>query len=364
MSVSWTLSRYLALQFLISVGLVFALCVTLGFVIDIVELLNRTAGKEAIAFSTLVGMALLKLPNLTEKMMPFACLFGAIWCFARMTRSQELVIARASGVSAWLFLAPALATAILLGCFMTGIYNPFASRLVSRYEELEAKYIRGRPSLLQVSTNGLWLRQGDEKGQSVIHALRVSDSGLKLEDVILFIYEGQDLFRGRIDARTAALKAGYWHLERAWVTGPDRPAVFYSTLDLKTTLTASQIQESFATPDTISFWDLPRFISLAEAAGFSATKHRLHYHALLAAPVLLCAMIFVAAAFSLRLARLGGAARLLLAGVLTGFLLYFFTDVTQALGMSGIVPVALAAWAPATTALLLGMAAVFNQEDG
>jgi lipopolysaccharide export system permease protein len=364
MSISWTLSRYLALQFLISVGLVFGLCVTLGFVIDIVELLNRTAGKDTIALSTIIGMALLKLPNLTEKMMPFACLFGAIWCFARMTRSQELVIARASGVSAWLFLAPALASSILLGMFMTGVYNPFASRLISRYEELEAKYIRGRPSLLQVSTNGLWLRQGDEKGQSVIHALRVSESGLKLEDVILFIYEGQDLFRGRIDARAAALKAGYWHLERAWVTGPDRPAVFYSTLDLKTTLTASQIQESFATPDTISFWDLPRFISLAEAAGFSATKHRLHYHALLAAPILLCAMIFVAAAFSLRLARLGGAARLLLAGVLTGFLLYFFTDVTQALGISGIVPVALAAWAPATTALLLGMAAVFNQEDG
>ncbi len=364
MRVGWTLSRYLAIQFLISVGLVFGLCVTLGFVIDIVELLNRTAGKEGVALWTIVGMALLKLPNLTEKMMPFACLFGAIWCFARMTRSQELVIARASGVSAWRFLAPALVTAILLGCFMTGIYNPFASRLISRYEELEAKYIRGRPSLLQVSSNGLWLRQGDEKGQSVIHALRVSDSGLKLEDVILFIYEGQDIFRGRIDARAAALKAGYWHLERAWVTGPDRPAVFYSTLDLKTTLTASQIQESFATPDTISFWDLPRFITLAEAAGFSATKHRLHYHALLAAPVLLCAMIFVAAAFSLRLARLGGAARLILAGVLTGFLLYFFTDVTQALGISGIVPVALAAWAPATTALLLGMAAVFNQEDG
>ena len=58
------------------------------------------------------------------------------------------------------------------------------------------------------------------------------------------------------------------------------------------------------------------------------------------------------------------AARLILSGVLTGFLLYFFTDVTHALGVSGIVPVALAAWAPATTALLLGMASLFNQEDG
>ena len=364
MTLSWTLSRYLALQFLISVGLVFGLCVTLGFVIDIVELLNRTAGKDAVPLASIIGMALLKLPNLTEKMMPFAILFGAIWNFARLTRSQELVVARASGVSAWLFLAPALVMSFVVGVFMTTVYNPFAARLVSRYEDLEARYIRGRPSLLAVSTNGLWLRQGDEKGQTVIHALRVSDSGLRLQDVIMFIYEGKDLFRGRIDARVAALQRDKWHLERAWVTGPDRPAVFYPTLDVKTSLTPDKIQESFATPDTIAFWDLPQFISQAEAAGFSATKHRLHYHALLAGPALLCAMIFVAAAFSLRLARLGGAARLILSGVLTGFLLYFFTDVTHALGISGIVPVALAAWAPATTALLLGMASLFNQEDG
>ena len=38
MTVSWTLSRYLALQFLLSVGLVFGLCVTLGFIIDRVSL--------------------------------------------------------------------------------------------------------------------------------------------------------------------------------------------------------------------------------------------------------------------------------------------------------------------------------------
>lgn len=368
MSLSWTLSRYLGWQFLMNVGLVFGLCVTLGFVIDIVELLNRTAGREAVPLTSIVGMALLKLPNLTEKMMPFAVLFGAIWNFARLTRSQELVVARASGVSAWLFLAPAIVVSLLIGIFMTTVYNPFAARLVSRYEELEARYIRGRSSLLAVSSNGLWLRQGDEKGQTVIHALRVSDSGLRLQDVILFIYEGKDSFRGRIDAKTAALQKVQeewrWSLERAWVTGPDRPAVFYPTLDVKTSLTPNQIQESFATPDTIAFWDLPQFISQAEAAGFSATKHRLHYHALLAGPALLCAMIFVAAAFSLRLARLGGAARLILSGVVTGFFLYFFTDVTHALGISGIVPVALAAWAPATTALLLGMASLFNQEDG
>jgi len=364
MNLSWTLFRYIARQFLASVGFVFLFCLTLAFVISVVELLTRISGRENVPFDVILTMAALKLPNLTEKMMPFAVMFGAIWCFSRMTRSQELVVARAAGVSAWQFLAPALASAFILGTFMTTVYNPVAASLIARYEVLQARYIAGRPSLLAVSGNGLWLRQGDEKGQTVIHARSVSNNGLQLEDVILFIYEAKNQFKGRIDATSAKLKAGVWSLENAWVSGVGLKATFYPTLDVKTSLTHNQIQESFATPDTIAFWDLPQFIQQAESAGFSATRHRLHYHALLAAPLLLCAMIFIAAAFSLRLARLGGAARLIVSSVLTGFVLYFFTDFARALGVSGVVPVVLAAWAPASTALLLGMAYMFNQEDG
>ena len=364
MNISLTLFRYLARQFLSSVGVVFFFCLTLAFVISVVDLLTRISGRENVPFGIIMAMAALKLPNLTEKMMPFAVMFGAIWCFARMTRSQELIVARAAGVSAWQFLAPALAMSLLLGGFMTTIYNPIAASLISRFEVLQARYIAGRPSLLAVSKNGLWLRQGDEKGQTVIHAKSVSNSGIQLEDVILFIYEANNQFKGRIDAKSARLGQGIWLLEEAWVSGVGRSSTFYPKLDVKTSLTHSQIQESFATPETISFWDLPQFIQQAESAGFSATRHRLHYHALLAGPALLCAMIFIAAAFSLRLARLGGAARLIVSSVLTGFILYFFTDVSRALGTTGVVPVVLAAWAPASTALLLGMAFMFNQEDG
>jgi lipopolysaccharide export system permease protein len=75
-------------------------------------------------------------------------------------------------------------------------------------------------------------------------------------------------------------------------------------------------------------------------------------------------MVFMAASFSLRLARLGGLGRVIVLSALAGFGVYFFGDVTQALGESGILPVALAAAAPAAAAILLGMTLVFHQEDG
>jgi lipopolysaccharide export system permease protein len=43
---------------------------------------------------------------------------------------------------------------------------------------------------------------------------------------------------------------------------------------------------------------------------------------------------------------------------------YFFSNITQTLGQSGILPVALAASAPAVAAILIGMTLVFHQEDG
>jgi len=185
-----------------------------------------------------------------------------------------------------------------------------------------------------------------------------------LEEVIVFLYEGLDHYAGRIDAASADLGDGNWHLVDAWVSGADAQPQHHATYDIPTELTPSQIQESFASPDTISFWELPHFIANAEGAGFSALRHRLYWYSLLALPLLFSAMVFMAASFSLRLARLGGLPQLVLAAVLSGFGVYFLGDLTRALGQSGILPPPLAAVAPAAAALLVGMTLLFHEEDG
>jgi lipopolysaccharide export system permease protein len=114
----------------------------------------------------------------------------------------------------------------------------------------------------------------------------------------------------------------------------------------------------------MSFWSLPAFIATLENAGFSALRHRLHWYATMAVPFLLCAMVLVAASFSLRLTRRGGTGLMLAGGVAAGFLLYFLSDLIMALGLTGAVPAPLAAWAPAGVSALLGLAMLFRLEDG
>ena len=366
MRMSPTLSVYIGRQFLAGFAIVFLILVTLILTFDTVELMRRTAARPNITFATVMEMAFLKLPHMSQESFPFAALLGAMLVFWRLTRSHELVVTRGAGVSVWQFLLPVLLLAFLLGVFRVTVTNPLASAMLSRYESLEATILKGRKSLLALSESGLWLRQSSEGGQAVVHSQHMFQQGpgVELRNVIIFLYEGTDAFIGRIDAEKARLEDGFWHMSNAWVISPDTPPQFEKEYWLETDLTLNKIHESFSPPETMSFWALPEFIKTLEEAGFSAVRHRLHWHVLLATPLLMCAMVLIAATFTLRHARRGGTTLIITGGVLTGFVLYFFSDIVFALGLSNSIPVTLAAWTPSGIATLLGLAMLLHLEDG
>jgi lipopolysaccharide export system permease protein len=363
MSWSWTLYRYLAVQFLIGVTMVYCAFLVLAFSIDIVDLLNRTAGRN-IGSAVVIGMALLQLPDLGQKMLPFAILLGGVFTFVRLSRSRELVATRAAGVSAWDFLLPPLSVSVVIGVFAVTAFTPISAKMFAEFAGLEARYVKGEESQLSVSINGLWLRQGDQAQQSVIHALRVANQGEHLEDVVVFLYGANDRFLGRIDASSAQLQDRFWVLNNAFVSGPRGAPVHHDIYKLPTTLTPQQIQESYASPDTLSFWDLPGYIRTAQSAGFSATRYQLYLYTLYVLPALFAAMVLMAASFSLRIGREGGMGKVILFSASAGFGVYFFQDLTKVMGQTGAVPPLLAATAPALAAILIGMTLVFSQEDG
>lgn len=363
-----TLFLYIGRHYLLSVLLVLLALLVVAGLLDTVELLRRTANKEGVTFAITLEMALFKWPSMAEKLVPFAGLIGGMIALTRLTKTHELIIARAAGVSVWQFMMPALLAMLLLGGLFIAAYNPVAATMLARFEKLETKYIAGRTSLLAVSPSGLWLRQVEEgnreEKEHIIHALRVSDKGMTLSHVTIFTFNARAEFMKRADADSAMLEEGYWLLHNALITVPGEPAEQRAVHVLDTDLTITQIQDSFSSPNTLSFWQLPGFIRALETAGFSALRHRLQWHSTLATPFLLCAMTFIAAVFSLRLPRRGGVKLMVVSGIFTGFLLFFFSDIISALGLSGSLPLALAAWAPTIIIVLIGGAVLLHFEDG
>lgn len=369
MRLSPTLSRYIGRQFLVWFLAVLGGMLAIIYLLDTVELLRRAANKPDATFELIVGMGLLKLPEIGQEVFPFVVLFGGMYTFWRLTRTQELVVARASGISVWQFMAPVMLVAVLLGLVQVTVMNPIFSAMLSRYENLENRYLRGQTSSLDVARSGIWLRQAGEPPSYLIHAESVVPGTVTLRRVMVLLEAPGGRITGRLDAESATLVEGkdgpgHWLLKEAWYNRPGLPAEFLAKYELPTELTEARIQDSFASPDTLSFWQLPGFIATLEATGLSSVRHRMHWHSLMARPVLFAAMVLLAAAFALRSVRTGGSLALIGTGIVAALLLFTVQDVVLALGLSGTIPVGLAAWAPAGVAVMLGTAALLHLEDG
>jgi lipopolysaccharide export system permease protein len=357
-----TFSRYMTRKFLGSVGGTFLGTAGLVMVVDFVEQLRRVEDASRAPTHLVALLTIYRVPAFIEIVLPFAVLVGAMLCFLGLSRKQELVVARAAGLSAWQFLAPALVVAMLLGIFAATVYNPVASDFRERGMALESRLF-GRMFFAEQRTN-FWLRQATPMGQAVINAASAIERGQRLTGVTVLVFDNDGAFKERIDAEGAELGDGFWRLNQARVTPVGREPVKHESYRLDTQLTAEQVRQSFVMPEQVSFWELPQFIELARRSGLPMARFELQYQLLLARPLLLVAMVLVAAAASLRFARLGGLGRTILGGVVAGFLLYVGSELAGNLGRSNLVPPVLAAWSPAFIGALMGFMVLLKQEDG
>ncbi len=370
MTAAVTLSLYIVRQFALSVGGMLLALAGLVAMFDFIELLRRSTSRPDVSFGLVSQIAALRLPYVAMQILPFAVLLGGILCFWRLTRSSELIVARASGISAWEFLTAPTFFAVLLGVIATVLVSPVSSVMLARAEALDNAYLRAGGGPLALNGGQLWLRQSDRqttpRGIAIIHAQRVELRGKQLiaQQVSVFRLDETDRLLSRIEATRATLGNGNWVLEDARAIRPDQLPEPARLINLPTDLTVSRVQESFASPDTLSFWALPGFISLLDRSGFSSIRHRLHFQALLALPLLAGTMTLVSAGFSMRPARRGGVAKMIGSGVAAGFVLFVVSKIAEEIGQSGALPVALAAWAPAASGLMLAVALLLHTEDG
>src|SRR5580704_5212835 len=273
--ITGTLSRYFGMRFLTSVVGSFIGVVALAAMIDYVELMRRGADWPNATAWVLAKISMYRVPQLTERIMPFSVLVGAMSCYLGLSRRLELVVARAAGISAWQFVAPAMIAALIFGTVATTVYNPIAAVLHERSKRLEADMLGQNLSALQESTSGFWVRQKSADGAAIINATSSREQGAQLGGVTIYTFDRDGHFQQRIEAQSATLEQGHWQLQDARIYASGKAPNLEETYRLGTNLTPEQVRESFATPETVPFWQLPTYIDMADRAGLGAAGYRL-----------------------------------------------------------------------------------------
>ena len=356
------LNRYLIGRFFI-----WLLIVTLGFgtvalLGDFLEML-RLANKFELGAGTAFIFTLHRLPLLLMDFLPFIFLFGTVFCLLRLSQTQELAIIRAAGLSVWQFLRPLLAFTFVFSTLIILLVEPIGANLQNKFAEQQAE-LTSQKTGLSFSTGGIWFRETYDAGSYISRVEKIDEKTGQLLGLDIIRLDKDGLYESRILSPAAVVADGTLQLTAPTVYRDNETAKQTARLNLPTSLAAENLEDTFVSARIVNIWQLPGYIEAAGTSGIDVTRHQVRLQSLLALPILLMAMVMVAACFSLPTGRMFTTGQTLGMSVLCGFGLFLFNDFAVLMGELNLMPVILASWAPALIALLLSVSYLLSTEDG
>ena len=142
----------------------------------------------------------------------------------------------------------------------------------ARYEQLDNRILRSRRrSAADCRNTGLWLRQSDagrRTDRDPWRKLAAPNLLLRTSHAVLLQQRRAEFACAHRGARSARLEDGFWVVEDGSAGSRASQLEPFREMRLPTKLTTDKIEESLASPDTMSFWELPGFITLLEHRAF------------------------------------------------------------------------------------------------
>lgn len=362
------LGRYLSKQIIVIFLLVLVTIMGIIMMFDAIEALRRISGRDDTGMSYVVKYTLTRLPQTIDKVLPFVMMVAAMIMFWRVSKNNEYVIIRAAGVSVWGFLAPVLTAVFIVGVINVALINPISSKMYELHETIKYRFATRNPQAMLFSSKGLWIREAAADDKVLViqaKSLRQEEGELlSMRDVSILEMDRNSQILRRVEALVGELKDNKFKLRGVKVFASGEETKNLSEIEYNTSIDLQRIKENFIDPDAISVWDLPATINFYESSGFSAQRHRMRYLSLIASPFLLMAMALVAAIFALKAnMRQGGVMFMIVAGITTGFIVYFSSQLVYAFGINGYIPVWFAVWAPTLVVALLGVTVMLHLEE-
>jgi len=357
------LSKHLAGMFTKWFFIVLSFFSVIVIIFDYIELLRRVRSRPDITFGFISKLVLFHYPNTVQQLMPFIVLFASMLMVWRLGRTAQLAVIRSTGISIRQLLFPLLGVVTVYCVLDYAVLNPLGASMMEQFEKLDNKVLRGQTNAFAVSDAGLWVRHEDPTGYAIVRISYLSPDQKQMRQVSVYQFDASNIFEKRYDAAYVTVYDRYWKLHDVLMTQSNHTIQKMDEMNWSTELDLAKVSGKFLSPDTLSVWELPHFISILEKAGLSSVHHRLYWNSLLARPLILCAMVFLGFIGSHRSMWRQAGYTYVFAAILISFLIYIFFNVSNAFGISATIPVPLAAWAPSGISLFLLLAYLLHLEE-
>ncbi len=337
------LDLYVAGRYLRTIVLAFFGLLSLYYIIEFIELSEKVQKGNAT-----LGMVLeyfyYATPTFVYFVLPLATLVAVLTTFGGLTRTNELTVLRACGVSLYRTALPLL----LLALVWSGLLFLLEDRVLAhsqRRAEVLRDVIRDRPPRTFNIANRNWLAGKDGR----LYYYAVYDARQRtLHQLSVFDVAQQPY---RLVRHTSAARAHYddgtWQAADGWVQqfGNDdrvrREAFAGRALSL---MEPEDIGTEQLDATLMNYGELQGYIERLDQSGLNITEHRVELHRKLAFPFVTLVMTLLAVPFGLTTGRRGALYGIGLAMALAVSYLVV-SHVFVAFGNASMLPPALSAWA-------------------
>jgi LPS export ABC transporter permease LptF/LPS export ABC transporter permease LptG len=350
------LDLYLLRNFVFYLVLVMAGFIFLFEVFTFFELLDDIA-RHHTPFLIVLDYFRFLVPYLFYHLTPFATLVAALITIALMSKNNEIVAMKASGVSLYRLAWPLIGASAVLALGLITLDNTYLPYFNQRQDALRA-IIKGKPAQTYLRPNRSWISGSSNK----FYNYEVFDPDNNLFGGLnVFEVDPQTFQLSRRVFASRAIwspKLNTWLLESGWVRDFEgREVARYTPFQADTLPELNEPPEHFNREvrhsDQMNWRELNTYIAEIHQAGFDVSRLTVQWHEKLAFPLIAPIITFLAIPFAFFVGTRGAIGGLAI-GIGVGITYWAASALCEALGGVGQMTPVLAAWAPDVIFIFFG----------
>ena len=313
---------------------------------------------EEIEFFKNLDVAILKpliftslfIPSMIIKLMPFIIFVSGMWFLLDLRNSSDLLTLKVYGYSNFKIFFILAFSSFIFGWFILFALNPITSSMMKIYEQNKAEYARDIDHLVSMNKNGLWIKENLNNGYRIITSDETTDQTLK--NLVIFNFNDDGELAQKIYSKSADISKNKWQLSEVTIHSVENGLVVDTkkeNVEIFSTYDHKKINSLFKNFDTMSFLDLALNYKELQKKGYNKAYLNQNLNSMLSMPFFLFIMIALSSILTMNTLKKSNSFSFIVVGLIACVVVYYFKDLSLALGQTNRISLSLSAWIPIIT---------------
>ena len=219
--------------------------------------------------------------------------------------------------------------------------------MVKYYEQTKSEYSKDIDHLVSINKNGLWTKENINTGHRIISSDEIKKNVLK--KITIFDLDKNYNLVQKIYSKTADISKNKWDLKEVTIIKFDNGIVkeiYKDNYSIISKYDHKKINSLFRNFDTMSFLDLILNYQDLQKKGYNKGYLDQNLNSMLSLPFFLFMMTALASILTMNTLKKSNNFTFIIVGIIACVAVYYFKDLSLALGKTDRVSLSLAAWIP------------------